>query len=90
MKKVRVYTTRICGFCTAAKSLLAQNELEYEELDVSNDPRTRAWLVQTTGQRIVPQIFIGETSIGGFRELRALAMKGNLVPMVNGQTNSDT
>ncbi len=84
MKKVRVYTTRICGFCNAAKKLLDQYDVEYEELDVSNDPLTRAWLVESTGQRTVPQIFIGETSIGGFRELRELAAKGGLVPMVNG------
>ena len=83
MQKVRMYTTRICGFCTAAKRLLAQYDIEYEELDVSNDPSSRQWLIEVTGQRTVPQIFIGETSIGGFNELRMLANRGGLVTMVN-------
>ena len=83
MQEVTVYSTRICGYCTAAKRLLTQYGVDYKELDVSDDPETRRWLVQATGQRTVPQIFIGSESIGGFRELRALATKGDLVPMVN-------
>lgn len=78
MKPVRVYTTRICGYCHAAKRLLDQKGVPYEEIDVSTDHETRMWLVETSGQRTVPQIFIGDEPIGGFTELRGLAMSGEL------------
>ncbi|MCB9527889.1 MAG: glutaredoxin 3 [bacterium] len=78
MKPVRVYTTRICGYCVAAKRLLDRKGIAFEEIDVSEDPATRHWLVTTTGQRTVPQIFIGDEPIGGFTELRGLDMSGEL------------
>lgn len=78
MQPVRVYTTRICGYCMMAKRLLRSREIPFLELDVSQDPETRAWLVESTGQRTVPQIFVGEQSVGGYRELAALARSGQL------------
>ena len=78
MNRVRVYTTRICGYCLAAKRLLADRDIPYEEIDVSDDFEQRQWLVQASGQRTVPQIFIGERSVGGYTELRALARSGEL------------
>jgi glutaredoxin 3 len=78
MKPVRVYTTRICGYCIAAKRLLDRKGVAFEEIDVSHDAATRHWLVETTGQRTVPQIFIGDEPIGGFAELRGLDMSGEL------------
>lgn len=78
MKPVRVYTTRICTYCFAAKRLLGRKGIEYEEIDVSHDAEARRWLVETSGQRTVPQIFIGDRSIGGFTELRALDRSGEL------------
>lgn len=78
MNRVRVYTTRICGYCFAAKRLLAKKGVAFEEIDVSDDVEQRQWLVQASGQRTVPQIFIGDDSIGGFTELRALDRSGEL------------
>ncbi len=83
---VRVYTTRTCAYCLVAKTLLKRRNIAFEEIDVTNDAGKRTWLVQTTGQRTVPQIFIGDQSIGGSQELRALDAQGLLVAMVEGAT----
>lgn len=72
MAKVVIYTTERCGYCVAAKTLLAARGVPYEEVDVTRDDAKRAWLVETTGQRTVPQIFVDGRPIGGFRELRSL------------------
>ena len=79
-KTVRVYTTPICGSCTVAKRLLSELDISFEEIDVAHDFEKRAWLVDATGQRTVPQIFIGDESIGGYQELAALARSGGLLP----------
>jgi glutaredoxin 3 len=78
MKSVSVYTTTYCSFCVAAKNLLKTKGIPFEEIDVTNEPVMRQELVQRTGRRTVPQIFIGEEPIGGFVELKALADKGEL------------
>ena len=83
MKQVRVYTTRICGYCVMAKRLLNSLDIAFEEIDVSRDYEARQWLVTATGQRTVPQIFIGEQSVGGYTELAALNRDGRLVEAVN-------
>lgn len=77
-RPVRMYSTLICPYCIRAKALLNQRGIPYENIDVTGDTETRAWLVKATGRRTVPQIFIGEESIGGFDELRALDMSGEL------------
>lgn len=79
---IRIYTTFTCWYCRAAKGLLKKKGLEYEEIDVTLDRRTRAWLNQATGQRTVPQIFVGETSVGGFTDLDALERSGELDRML--------
>ena len=78
MKAVRVYTTMICGYCYRAKLLLKERGVAFEEIDVTRDAEARRWLVEMTGRRTVPQIFIGEEPIGGFEELRALDRSGEL------------
>lgn len=78
MRPVRMYTTQICPYCVRAKALLGQRSIPYEEIDVSRDHEKRAWLVEATGRRTVPQIFIGDEPIGGFDELRALDLSGEL------------
>ena len=70
--EVVIYTTRICGYCVAAKRLLEREGFSYEEVDVSGDSEKRAWLVEVTGRRTVPQVFITGDPIGGYTELRAL------------------
>ena len=78
MESVKVYTTRVCAYCSQAKSLLKKRSIPYEEIDVSNDDDKRAWLVSVTGRRTVPQIFIGDDPIGGSDELHALDRSGEL------------
>jgi glutaredoxin 3 len=76
--EVTVYTTRVCPYCIAAKRLLAERKVAYKEVDVSSDDAKRAWLVEATGRRTVPQIFIGAEPIGGYDELAALDRSGEL------------
>ena len=76
--RVRVYSTLICPYCIRAKSLLKSRGIPYEEIDVTGDSAARAWLVQATGRRTVPQIFFGDEPIGGFDELRAMDVSGEL------------
>ena len=78
MKKITVYTTTYCGYCQAAKSLLDNHNLGYHEIDVTNDAAKRQWLVQVTGQRTVPQIFIDDKPIGGYSDLNTMANKNQL------------
>ena len=75
---VVIYTTKICAYCGRAKALFARKGIAFSEIDVSDDDEKRIWLMQTTGQRTVPQIFINEQSVGGFDEVWALERKGEL------------
>jgi len=80
--EVRIYTTRVCPYCVAAKRLLSARGVAYQEIDVTGDDARRAWLVQQTGRRTVPQIFIGDEAIGGFDELASLDQSGRLKTML--------
>jgi glutaredoxin 3 len=75
---VRIYTTRVCGYCARAKRLFADKGVPFEEIDVTSDPEKREWLVQVTGMRTVPQIFIGDRPYGGFTDVYALEQSGEL------------
>jgi glutaredoxin 3 len=77
-ERVQVYTTNYCGYCVRAKALLSRLGIDFEEIDVSEDPDKRDWLVNASGQRTVPQIFIDGRAIGGFIELAALERAGGL------------
>jgi len=83
-RRVRIYTTSYCSFCRHAKELLRARGIAFEEVDVTADARTREWLVTTTGRRTVPQVFIGEKSIGGYEELSSLDRAGGLAGLVAG------
>lgn len=78
MPDIRIYTTPVCGYCTRVKRLLAQKGVAYREIDVANDPTQRRWLVEATGRRTVPQVFIDGRPYGGYAELVALDQKGEL------------
>ena len=82
MADVQIYTTRVCGYCIAAKRLLSAKEIPYEEIDVTGDDARRGWLVETTGRRTVPQIFIRGQSVGGYDELAGLDRSGRLAEML--------
>ena len=78
MARVEVYTTSMCPYCVAAKRLLAERGIPYEEFDVGADAALRADVMQRSGRRTVPQIFIDGASIGGFEELQRLDADGAL------------
>jgi glutaredoxin 3 len=83
--KVTIYTTPFCPYCHSAKALLKRKNVEFSEIDVSFDPQERQRMVALTqGRRSVPQIFIGETHVGGSEELHALERQGKLDPLLAG------
>ncbi|HEX8436091.1 glutaredoxin 3 [Archangium sp.] len=82
MKPVKIYTTTYCGYCVRAKDLLTRKGVKYEELDVTGDDDMRAKLVEMSGQRTVPQIWIGDTHVGGYTDLARLESEGRLEPML--------
>jgi GrxC family glutaredoxin len=82
MARVEIYTTQFCPYCVRAKRLLQERHIPYEEIDVEGDDALRADLVQRTGRRTVPQIFIDGRSIGGYEELAALDARRELDVLV--------
>ncbi|ANT60225.1 glutaredoxin [Salipiger sp. CCB-MM3] len=85
MKPIEIYTTPTCGFCVAAKRLLNQKGAEFIEINVAAEPERRAEMTQrANGGRTVPQIFVGETHVGGCDELYAMERAGKLDPLLAG------
>jgi glutaredoxin 3 len=83
MNTVRMYTTEVCPFCQRAKALLKQRGVAaIDEIRIDLDPAQREQMMQITGRRTVPQIFIGATHVGGCDDLIALDQKGGLVPLL--------
>ena len=83
MALVRMYTTEVCPFCLRAKALLKQRGVtEIDEIRIDLDPEQRAAMMERTGRRTVPQIFIGETHVGGCDDLIALDQRGGLTPLL--------
>ncbi len=78
MARVEIYTSPSCPYCVQAKRLLAERGIPYEEFDVAGDAELRAQVMERSGRRTVPQIFIDDRSIGGFEELAALDAAGEL------------
>lgn len=83
MQQVRVYTTLVCTYCQAAKRLLSQRQIPFQEISLDDKPDLRMQLsAENNGYRTVPMIFIGTNFIGGFNELNALDRNGTLKQMV--------
>ncbi|MBU2944996.1 glutaredoxin 3 [Shimia thalassica] len=79
MKPVEIYTSPLCGFCHAAKRLLTQKGVEFTEIDVLANPDRKPEMIQrANGGRTVPQIFVGETHVGGCDDLYGLDRAGKL------------
>lgn len=79
MAPVTLYTTQVCPYCTMAKALLQQKGVtEFTEIRIDENPTEREAMMARTGQRTVPQIYIGQTHVGGFTDLRALDQAGKL------------
>ena len=75
---MKIYTTRTCPYCVRAKRLLQRKNVSYEEIDVSYDDDAREQMMERSGRRSVPQIFIGERHVGGSDELYELDQRGEL------------
>lgn len=85
MKPIEIYTSPTCGFCHAAKRLLTQKGAEFTEHDVSRDPGLRRVMMdRANGGYTVPQIFIGDSHVGGCDDLYALERAGKLDPLLAG------
>ena len=85
MAKVKIYRTTYCPYCDMAERLFKSLNADYEKIDVTDDPERRAWLIEQTGLRTVPQIFVGDHAIGGFSDAQALHSKGELVPLLEAE-----
>jgi glutaredoxin 3 len=86
MSPVKMYTTQVCPFCQRAKALLKQRGVEQiDEIRVDLDPSQRQAMMQITGRRTVPQIFIGDTHVGGCDDLFDLDQRGGLLPLLGSQ-----
>lgn len=82
MKPVTIYTTQLCGFCHAAKRLLTQKGVAFDEIDVARNPEKRQEMMSRAGRHTVPQIFVGETHVGGCDDLYDLERAGKLDPLL--------
>jgi len=84
MQAVKMYTTAVCPYCVRAKQILKSKGVDQiEEIRVDTDPQARDQMMDITGRRTVPQIFIGATHVGGCDELMALDHRGALMPLLN-------
>jgi glutaredoxin 3 len=85
MKDVVIYTTNYCPYCRQAERFLTGRGIPFRSVDVTGDDATREKLVELTGGlTTVPQIFIGDTPIGGYTDMVALHGRGGLEPMLHG------
>ena len=83
MQAVKMYTTAVCPYCVRAKQLLKARGVEHiEEIRIDTNPQERERMMETTGRRTVPQIFIGDTHVGGCDDLMALDARGGLLPLL--------
>ncbi len=85
MQAVKMYTTEVCPFCIRAKALLKQRGVaQIDEIRIDLDAQARQVMMESTGRRTVPQIFIGDTHVGGCDDLIALDRQGALLPLLAG------
>jgi glutaredoxin 3 len=89
MNSAIVYTRKICSYCTQAKHLLNQLGVPFTEINIDGDPETARIMIEKSGRRTVPQIWIGETHVGGFDDLYSLHRSGKLQALLEG-TNGET
>ena len=83
MQPVKMYTTAVCPYCVQAKRILKSKGVEHiEEIRIDSNPDQRTHMMEITGRRTVPQIFIGSTHVGGCDDLMDLDSRGGLVPLL--------
>jgi glutaredoxin 3 len=84
MQAVKMFTTQVCPYCVRAKQLLKSKGVQaIDEVRIDTDPAALKEMMQITGRRTVPQIFIGQTHVGGCDDLIALDQAGKLMPLLN-------
>ena len=85
MQSVTMYTTAVCPYCIRAKQILKARGVDtINEIRVDSQPQERMKMMEITGRRTVPQIFIGDTHVGGCDDLMALDSEGGLLPLLQG------
>jgi glutaredoxin 3 len=85
MQAVKMYTTAVCPYCIRAKQILKSKGVDQiEEIRIDSDPAARNTMMEITRRRTVPQIFIGDTHVGGCDDLVALDGRGGLMPLLKG------
>ncbi|MFJ1300572.1 glutaredoxin 3 [Bordetella genomosp. 5] len=85
MNKVVMYSKDYCPYCSRAEKLLRDRGVtDLEKIQIDQDPAQRDVMIERTGRRTVPQIFIGDTHVGGCDDLQALDRSGGLAPLLNG------
>ncbi|HEY3599295.1 MAG TPA: glutaredoxin 3 [Paraburkholderia sp.] len=82
MSAITIYTKPTCPYCIAAKALLRGKGVEFNEINIEGDRATAVAMMERTGRRTVPQIYIGTTHVGGFDDLHALEEQGQLEPLL--------
>jgi len=83
MQKLKIYTSSICGYCTAAKGLLKELDISFKEINIDGEPSLREKMIkESNGRRTVPQIFLGDKLIGGCDDLFALHQNGDLMKLI--------
>jgi glutaredoxin 3 len=83
-QKVVMYSTQVCPYCQMAERLLKSRGVEHvEKVLIDRDPARRTEMMERTGRRTVPQVFIGETHVGGYDDLSALDRQGGLTPLLD-------
>ena len=83
MKKVIIYSTRICPYCVRAKNFFEKKNIEYTEIMIDQDPSLITEMVEKSGRQSVPQIFIDDYHVGGFDDLIEHDMDGKLEDLLN-------
>jgi glutaredoxin 3 len=83
--QITLYTSAICGYCVAAKNFLKSRGLSWNEVRIDTDPAEREKMVARARRTSVPQIFIGDTHVGGYDDMMALHRAGKLEPLLEGQ-----
>ena len=81
---ITLYTSAICGYCTAAKNFLRSRGLEWDEIRVDLDPAQRQRMVELAGRTSVPQIFVGDVHVGGYDDMMAMQRDGRFEALLRG------
>ncbi len=85
MSKVRMYSTGVCPFCRMAERLLLSKGVAIDKIRVDLEPEKLVEMMEKTGRRTVPQIYVGETHVGGYEELAAMELAGRLDEMLHAE-----